>query len=110
MRRLSLVLLALTSLTLFGCDALRDAFSPRADVVARANDQTLTVDRLAGWAGESKQGPLDPLTLTRVSRYWVEYTLLAEALADGKNLRNSATAAAAKWPAVARHMCPRFHD
>ena len=38
MRRLSLVLLALTSLTLFGCDALRDAFSPRADVVARAND------------------------------------------------------------------------
>jgi len=84
MRRLSLVLLALTSLTLFGCDALRDAFSPRADVVARANDQTLTVDRLAGWAGESKQVPLDPLTLTRVSRYWVEYTLFAEALADGK--------------------------
>ena len=40
MRRSSLVLLALTSLTLFGCDALRDAFSPRADVVARANDQT----------------------------------------------------------------------
>ena len=27
MRRLSLVLLALTSLTLFGCAALRDAFS-----------------------------------------------------------------------------------
>src|SRR5258705_8031094 len=110
MRRLSLVLLALTSLTLFGCDALRDAFSPRADVVARANDQTLTVDRLAGWAGESKQVPLDPLTLTRVSRYWVEYTLFAEALADGKNLRDSATAAAAMWPVVSRLKWQRFHD
>src|SRR2546425_991713 len=86
MRRLSLVLLALTSITLFGCDALRDAFSPRADVVARANDQTLTVERLAGWAGQSKQVPLDPMTLGRVSRYWVEYTLFAEALATGKDL------------------------
>jgi hypothetical protein len=110
MRRVSLVLLALTSLTLFGCDALRDAFSPRADVVARANDQTLTVERLAGWAGESKQVPLDPLTLSRVSRYWVEYTLFAEALAAGKNLRDSATAATAMWPVVSRLKWQRFHD
>src|SRR5260370_36606325 len=100
MRRLSLVLLALTSLTLFGCDALRDAFSPRADVVARANDQTLTVDRLAGWAGESKQVPLEPLTLTRGSRYWVEEMLFAEALGDGKDLRDSPTPAAATRCAV----------
>src|SRR2546426_11192181 len=102
MRRLSLVLLALTSLTLFGCDALRDAFSPRADVVARANDQTLTVERLAGWAGQSKQVPLDPLTPGRVSRYWVGYTPVAEAPASRKGLRGSATVAAAVWAAVAR--------
>src|SRR2546425_437598 len=110
MRRLSLVLLALTSITLFGCDALRDAFSPRADVVARANDQTLTVERLAGWAGQSKQVPLDPLTLGRVSRYWVEYTLFAEALASGKDLRDSATVATAMWPVVSRLKWQRFHD
>jgi peptidyl-prolyl cis-trans isomerase D len=110
MRRLSLVLLALTPLTLFGCNALRDAFSPRADVVARANDQTLTVERLAGWAGESKQVPLDPLTMGRVSRYWVEYTLFAEALAGGKNLRDSATAATAMWPVVSRLKWQRFHE
>jgi len=110
MRRLSLVLLALTSLTLFGCDALRDAFSPRADVVARANDQTLTVERLAGWAGQSKQVPLDPQTLGRVSRYWVEYTVFAEALAAGRNLRDSAMAATAMWPVVSRLKWQRFHD
>src|SRR6266545_397324 len=110
MRRLSLVLLALTSLTLFGCDALRDAFSPRADVVARANDQTLTVERLGGWAGESKQVPLDPMTLGRVSRYWVEYSLFAEALTSGKDLRDSAMAATAMWPVVSRLKWQRFHD
>src|SRR6266404_896955 len=106
MRRLSLVLPALTSLTLFGCNALRDAFSSRADVVARANGQTLTVERLGGWAGESKQVPPDPMTLTRVSRYWVEYSLFAEALASGKNLRDSATAATAMWPVeIGRASC-----
>src|SRR5467141_1193534 len=110
MRRMSLVLLALTSLTLAGCDALRDAFSPRANSVARANDQTLTVERLAGWAGQSKQVPLDAVTLNRVSRYWVEYTLFAEALAAGKNLRDSATAATAMWPVVSRLKWQRFHD
>ena len=110
MRRMSLVLLALTSLTLAGCDALRDAFSPRANSVARANDQTLTVERLANWAGQSKQVPLDPLTLSRVSRYWVEYTLFAEALASGKDLRDSATVAAAMWPVTSRLKWQRFHD
>jgi peptidyl-prolyl cis-trans isomerase D len=110
MRRLSLVLLALTSLTLFGCDALRDAFSPRADVVARANDQTLTVERLAGWAGSSKQVPLDPMTLGRVSRYWVEYTVFAEALAAGRNLRDSTMAATVMWPVVSRLKWQRFHE
>jgi parvulin-like peptidyl-prolyl cis-trans isomerase-like protein len=110
MRRVSLVLFALTSMTLLGCNALRDAFSPRADVVARADDQTLTVERLAGWAGESKQVPLDPVTMGRVSRYWVEYTLFAEALANGKNLRDSATAATAMWPVVSRLKWQRFHD
>src|SRR6266853_948260 len=110
MRRMSLVLLALTSLTLAGCDALRDAFSPRANSVARANDQTLTVERLANWAGQSKQVPLDPLTLSRVSRYWVEYTLFAEALASGKDLRDSATVAAAMWPVTSRLKWQRFHE
>ena len=80
MRRSSLVFVAVT-LTLVGCDALRDAFSSRADVVARANGQTLTVDRLAGWAGVNRDLPLDPQTLGRVSHAWVDYTLFAEALA-----------------------------
>src|SRR2546427_10727105 len=99
MRRSSLVVVVLT-LTLAGCDALRDAFSSRADVVARANGQTLTVDRLAGWAGANRDLPLDPQTLGRVSHAWVDYTLFAEALAGGKDLHDSPTPAATEWPMV----------
>jgi hypothetical protein len=110
MRRLSLVLVVPTLAMLAGCNALRDAFSSRADVVARANDQTLTVSQLAGWAGASKQVPLDPLTLSRVSRYWVEYSLLAEALASGKDLRDSATVATVMWPVVSRLKWQHFHE
>ena len=112
MRRASLVLLALMvpTLMLAGCNALRDAFSSRADVVARANDQTLTVEQLAEWAGPSKQVPLDPLTLSRVSRFWVEYSLLAETLAKGNDLRDSATMTTVMWPVVSRLKWQRFHD
>src|SRR5436190_1514515 len=107
MRRLSLVFLPLV---LVGCGALRDAFSSRADIVARANDQTLTVEQLADWAGANRDLPLDPLTLARVSHAWVDYTLFAEALAGGKDLRDSATAAATMWPMVSQLKWQKLHN
>ena len=107
MRRSSLVLLALT---LVGCDAVRDAFSPRAETVARANDQTLSVERLAGWASSGKQVPLDPLALSRLAHVWVDYALFAEALAQGQDLRDSATMSAAMWPVVSQLKWERFHE
>src|SRR3989454_10282944 len=109
MRRSSLVVVALT-LTLAGCDALRDAFSSRADVVARANGQTLTVDRLAGWAGANRDLPLDPQTLGRVSPAGVDSPLFAEALAGGKDLHDSATAAATMWPMVSQLKWQKLHN
>ena len=58
MRGFSLVLL---SALLAGCGAVRDAFTTRAEVVARANDQALSVERLAAWTSTSKQVPLEAL-------------------------------------------------
>lgn len=114
MRRTSLVLLAGGGLggllILVGCDAARDAFSARADVIARANDQTLSVERIAGWAGASKQVPLEPLALSRLSHVWVDYALFAQALAAGKDLRDSATMTVAMWPVVSQLKWERFHD
>jgi peptidyl-prolyl cis-trans isomerase D len=107
MRRLGLVLVALT---LVGCDALRDAFSPRAETVARANGQTLSVEQVAEWVGSSKQVPLEPLALSRLAHVWVDYALFAQALAAGKDLRDSATAMAAMWPVVSQIKWERFHD
>jgi peptidyl-prolyl cis-trans isomerase D len=107
MRRLSLVLLAFT---LAGCDALKDAFSARAEVVARANDQTLSVESLADLAGSGKQVPLDPIALGRLANVWVDYALFAQALAAGRDLRDSATMAAAMWPLVSQVKWERFHE
>jgi peptidyl-prolyl cis-trans isomerase D len=107
MRRLSLALL---TLTLAGCDALRDAFSARPEVVARANDQTLSVDRLADLAGNGKQVPLDPIAFGRLAHVWVDYALFAQALAAGQDLRDSATTGAAMWPLVSQLKWERFHD
>ena len=107
MRRLSLVLLAFT---LAGCDALRDAFSARAEIVARAGDRTLTVERLADLAANGKQVPLDPIALDRLSHVWVDYSLFAQSLAKGQDLRDSATMAEAMWPLVSQLKWERFHD
>jgi hypothetical protein len=107
MRRLGLVFV---TLALVGCNALRDAFSPRAETVARANDQTLSVERLAGWAGGGKQVPRDPLALSRLAHVWVDYALLGQAFASGQDLRDSATMAAAMWPLVSQLKWERFHD
>ena len=106
MRRSSLVLV----LAIMGCGPLRDAFSPRAEVIARANDQTLSVERVADWAGSSKQVPLEALALSRLSHVWVDYALFAQALAAGKDLRDSATMTAAMWPIVSQLKWERLHD
>ena len=107
MRRSSLLLVLLG---VMGCGALRDAFSPRAEVVARANDQTLSVERVAGWAGSSKQVPLEALALSRLGHVWVDFALFAQALAAGKDLRDSATMTAAMWPIVSQLKWERLHD
>src|SRR3989442_8603164 len=109
MRRSSLVVVVLT-LTLAGCDALRDAFSSRADVVARANGKLLTWAGPAGGVGATRDLPLDPQTLGRVSHAWVDYTLFAEALAGGKALHDSATAAATMWPMVSQLKWQKLHN
>ena len=106
MRRASLLLV----LGVVGCGALKDAFSPRAEVIARANDQTLSVERVADWAGSSKQVPIEALALSRLSHVWVDYALFAQALAEGKDLRDSATTLAAMWPIVSQLKWERLHD
>src|SRR3954463_11864277 len=104
------VSLVLFTLMLVGCNAVRDAFSPRAETVARANDQELSVQRLADWAGTGKQVPRDAMALSRLAHVWVDYALFAQAVAAGQNLRDSATMLASMWPVVSQLKWERFHD
>src|SRR5574341_114800 len=107
MRRLGVVLMVLATA---GCDVMKDAFSARVETVARADGQTLSVDRIAQWAGLSKQVPLTPEALSRLAHVYVDYTLLALQLAQGQTLDDSATTLAAMWPIVAQMKWERFHD
>ena len=110
MRRLRLVGVVTVLPLLLGCGGLRDAFSPRAEVAARANDEQLSVERLGVLAGTGKSVPLEPAMISRLARVWTDYMLFAQAITAGENLRDSATALAAMWPLVSQLKWERFHE
>lgn len=107
MRRLAVVIMVAA---LAACEPLKSAFSARADVVARVGDETLSVERLATLAGSSKQVPLNPDALKRLSQVWVDYTAFATRMAAGIPLDDSASAMTAMWPGVADLKWQHFHD
>ena len=107
MRRLAVVI---TVAALAACEPLKSAFSARADVAARLDGETLTVERLATLAGSSKQVPLNPDAMKRLSQVWVDYMAFAVRMAAGRPLDDSATAMTAMWPGVADLKWQHFHD
>jgi hypothetical protein len=105
-----LAILSATAVSLAGCSNFRDAFSAHADVVARAAGQELTVARLSELLAPQKQVPLRRDVIDRVADLWVDYQLLAQAVAAGDSLTDSATALAASWPAVTQQLASQLHD
>lgn len=107
MRRVALLGMVLV---LAGCEALRDAFSAHADVAARAAQQTLTTERLAELVAHAKRIPINQGTLSSLAYLWVDYALLAEALARNDSLADSATVLASAWPVVSQLKWEKFHE
>jgi hypothetical protein len=97
-------------LVLAGCNALKDAFSGRVDTVARAEGERLGVEQLADWAGNGKQVPLQQEALYRLSKVWVDYSLFAQAMAEGRTLDDSATVTAAMWPFFSQLKWDKLHS
>ena len=95
---------------LAGCAGLRDALSAHQDVVARAAGQELTVTQLAQLLAPVKQIPLRHDLVERLADDWVDYQLLAQAVASGDSLLDSATLIAANWPAVMQRTADHYHD
>ena len=102
--------LAVLVLALGGCEPLRQAFSARASVVARAAGQELTVEQFAEWVGHSAKVPLQPSALTGLANVYVDHMLFAAALAQGRDLHDSLFVLAAGWPTVSQLKWDHFHQ
>ena len=105
-RRLSV---AAGLLVITGC-SLKDALSGHQDVVATAAGQELTVERVATMIAPAKAVPLRREVVDRVAELWVDYQLLAQAVASGDSLLDSATVMAANWPLVMQTLANGYHD
>lgn len=103
-------LAVLALVTLAGCSGFRDALTAHPDVAARAADRQLTVDHLAQMIGPARSVPLSREVMDRVSELWVDYQLLAQAVAGGDSLLDSATVMEASWPLIVQRLADHLHD
>jgi PPIC-type PPIASE domain len=110
MARFSLFLSLLLGVALAGCSGFRDLFSAHADVAAEAGDQRLTPQRLAQIMAGGKGMRANRDAASFVSNVWVDYSLFAQAVADGKLPRDSASVAKAVWPELAELRGSHWHD
>jgi peptidyl-prolyl cis-trans isomerase D len=97
---------ALAAMLLAGCG---DAFTNRVDVVAEAEGYTLGVESMAELVATGKGLPLRRDVVEEISSYWVDYVILADRLARGDSLMDSATVVAAMWAEVQQEIADRFH-
>ncbi len=107
MRRLALPLLLALVPGLAGC---RDALTAHADVAARAAGQTLTTDRLAALMASAKGLQPTRESARDVANFWVDFTLFAQAVAEGTPFTDSATIAAAMWREVTELKGQHWYD
>jgi len=105
-RRLSLLVGSLV-LTL-GCSG--DAFTAHPDVVAEAAGQSLSAERVAEILTTVKGIPVTAEAATFVGNLWADYTLLAQAIADGSLETDSATIHDAMWRDVAEFTAGHWFD
>jgi parvulin-like peptidyl-prolyl isomerase len=100
MKRQAMIVLAAASV-LAACDGFKEALSAHADVVAKAGDQELSVERLAELLGNS-QVPLQKDVAKSVAGLWVDYQLLATAAANNDSLTDTKRIDEAMWSAIAQ--------
>jgi PPIC-type PPIASE domain len=95
---------------LTACSSFRDLFSAHADVAAEANDQRLPPDRLAQIMVGGKGIRPNRDAANFVANVWIDYSLFAQAVANGKVPLDSASIAQAVWPQLAELKGNHWHD
>jgi len=93
---------ALAALVLVtACEGLKEAMTAHVDVVARAEKQELSVQRLADMMGGS-QIPLTKPVAEQVAYVWVSYQLLAKAASVGDSMTDTVAIDKVMWPLYAQ--------
>ena len=82
------------------CEGLKEAMTAHVDVVAKAEKQELSVQRLADMMGKS-QLPLGKPVAEQVAYVWVSYQLLGKAAAAGDSLVDTVLIDKVMWPVYA---------
>jgi len=95
---------------LSGCENLKDIVSPRAEVAAEAQGQQLQAERLGKVMASVKGLPLTQQAAEVVANTWVDHMLFAQAVAAGRDLTDSAIAAAVLWPQLTEARATHWHD
>jgi hypothetical protein len=96
--------------SLVGCERARDLFTAHAETAAVAAGQELPVERLAQIMSSAKGVRLTREAAELVANVWIDYSLLAQAIAQGELPVDSASVAEAVWPEVAEIKGTRWHD
>lgn len=79
-------LFAVTPLILASCTGMGEAMSAHTDVVARAEGKELRVEEAAEMLAANPQVPADPQVVRALTDLWVDYALLATAVAEDSTL------------------------
>ena len=78
------VLAALATTT--ACDSFGQAMSSHKDVLARAAGQELSIDKAASLFALNPRIPAQPDVVNAIANLWIDYTLLAQAVAKDSTL------------------------
>jgi len=101
------VLVAAGALSIAACEGLKSAFTAHVDVVARAGDQELSVERFAELLGKSRV-PLQKNIAENVAQLWVSYHLLGKAAARNDSLSDPRVIDKAMWAALTQQRLSKF--
>lgn len=105
----SLIAVVSAALTLAACEGFKEALTAHVDVAARAEDQELSVERLAEMIGNT-DFPVTPEFARTLSGLWVDYQLLGHAAARGDSLKDTTRLDKVLWPMIAEARVNAFHD
>jgi hypothetical protein len=105
----SLIAVVAAGFALAACEGFKEALTAHVDVAARAENQELSVERLAELIGNT-DFPISTEFARTVSGLWVDYQLLGHAAAAGDSLKDTTRLDKVLWPMIAEARVNAFHD